>query len=130
MTGILKQLLRQFTGKLFAESKSASLDLIKIKAVAIYLQVVDSVRKSVLGGVMLLLALMFLVIGFVALHIGAFILIDMSIRTIGIVTLCLGAVYFLVPLIVINKLTSEKTWMEISKGSKLLEDALPPRSER
>jgi hypothetical protein len=124
---ILKQLLREFAGKLFAESKSASLDLIRIKTVTVYLKIVDNVRKSVLGGVMLLLALMLLVVGFVALHIGAFILIDMSIRTAGIVTLCLGAVYFLVPFIVILRLTSEKTWMEISKSSKLVNNVLSPR---
>ncbi len=123
-------MLREFVDRLVAESKSASLDLIKIKAVAVYLKIVDSVRKSVLGGVLLLLALMLLVIGFVALHIGAFILIDMSLRTIGIVALCLGAVYFLVPLVVILKLTSEKTWMKISKSSRLVNDVLSPRRGR
>jgi membrane-bound ClpP family serine protease len=124
---ILKQLLRKYASRFVKESKSASLDLVKIKAVGVYLKIVDSVRKSVLCGFMLLLALLLLVIGFVALHIGVFIVFDLSMRTIGIVTLCLGIIYFIIPLIVILKLTSERTWMEMSKGSKLMKDVLSPQ---
>ncbi len=127
MAEFFRQLLRGFAARLFAESRAASLDLMKIKAVAIYLKIVDSVRRSVLFGFMLVLALLVLVVGFVALHIGVFIIFDMSLRTIGIITLCLGVVYFFVPLIVILRLTSERKWMEMSKSSGLVNDVLSTR---
>ena len=109
---------------------SAPVSRLKIKAVSTYLKVVDGVRKGVLGVVALLLVLMLLITGFVAIHVGLFILFEWDLRTVGIVTLCLGAVYFLVPAIAIMVATSEKTWMKVSGGNELVRKVTKPRERR
>ena len=109
---------------------SAPVARLKIKAVSTYLKVVDGVRKGVLGVVALLLVLMLLITGFVAIHVGLFILFDWDLRTVGIVTLCLGGVYFLVPVIAITVMTSEKTWMKMSGGDDLVRKVTKPKERK
>jgi hypothetical protein len=41
--------------------------------------------------------------------------------TIGIISICLGGVYMLVSTILIFSLTSEKTWMRVSKGTEVVQ---------
>ena len=109
---------------------SAPVARLKIKAVSTYLKVVDGARKGVLGVVALLLVLMLLITGFVAIHVGLFILFDWDLRTVGIVTLCLGAVYFLIPAIAIVVLTSERTWMKMSGGDELVRKVTKPKERK
>lgn len=109
---------------------SAPIKRLKIGAVSAYLRLVDGVRKGVLGVVAILLMLMLLIVGFVAVHVGLFIVLDWEIKTIGIVTLCLGGVYFLVPLIVIMVGTSERTWMKISGGNELVRRVTEPKQKQ
>jgi hypothetical protein len=109
---------------------SAPITRLRIKAVSTYLKVVDGVRKGVLGAVALLLVLMLLITGFVAIHVGLFILFDWSLRTVGIVTLCLGGIYFLAPAIAIAVLTSERTWMKMSGGNELVRKVTKPKERK
>ena len=131
MSPFLRRLLfRTIKSAILAGWLRAPVRKLKIKAVATYLRAVDGVRKGVIGVVTLLLTLMLLITGFVAIHVGLFILFDWSLTTVGIVTLCFGAVYFIVPVAAIMYMTSEKTWMKISGGNKLVRKVVEPKEKR
>jgi hypothetical protein len=131
MSPFLRKLLfRLVKSAILAGWLTAPVARLKIKAVSTYLKAVDGVRRGVLGVVALLLVLMLLVTGFVAIHAGLFILFDWSLTTIGIVTLCLGTVYFTLPVILILYLTSERTWMKISGGNELVRKVTQQRDRR
>jgi len=117
---ILKKLLGVLWDSSDFKKISSAFQTVQIKAVRTYIQIVDAVRKSAIGVLLMLVGLFLLAIGFVGIHVGLFLLLDLSIRTVGIVSLCLGGVYFLVPLIMLLKLTSEKTWMRNSKASEMV----------
>jgi len=117
---ILKKLLGVLWDLSDFKKISSAFQTVQIKAVRTYIQIVDAVRKSAIGVLLMLVGLFLLAIGFVGIHVGLFLLLDLSIRTVGIVSLCLGGVYFLVPLIMLLKLTSEKTWMRNSKASEMV----------
>lgn len=123
MLDILKALLKSISGACWTKPRAQAgpLDLLMIKGVTIYLKVVDAARKSALTMVWLAASLMMLIVGFIALHVGVFILAGWSLRTIGIITICLGGLYFVFFGILILSLTCERTWMKISKGSELVE---------
>lgn len=120
MWDILKKLLGVLWDSSDFKKISSAFQTVQIKAVRTYIQIVDAVRKSAIGVLLMLVGLFLLAIGFVGIHVGLFLLLDLSIRTVGIVSLCLGGVYFLVPLIMLLKLTSEKTWMRNSKASEMV----------
>ena len=131
MSLFLSKLLFRFVKRaILAGWLSAPIRRLKIGAVSAYLRLVDGVRKGVLGVVAILLILMLLIVGFVAIHVGLFIVLDWEIKTIGIVTLCLGGVYFLVPLIAIMVGTSERTWMKISGGDELVRKVTEPKRKQ
>ena len=129
MKPFVRKLLQSLVEKLVLQGKDASVEILRIKVTSAYLKVVGGVRKSVLGAVGLFLILIILIVGFVGIHVGLFILLDWDLRTVGIVTLCLGAVYFLVPLGLVLYATSEKTWMKMSRGKELVNKALKPKQK-
>jgi uncharacterized membrane protein len=85
-----------------------------------YLRIVDAVRKSVVAVMALFLVMLLLLVGFVALHVGVFIVSGWDLRTIGIISLVLGGIYSLVAVVIILRITSEENWMKLSHGSELV----------
>jgi len=119
----VKSLIRSVLWESFLKRsfQTGSFDLLLIKGVSVYLKAIDAARKSVLRLILLMAALMMLIVGFVALHVGVFILAGWSLQTVGIITVCLGGAYFLIFGALMLVLTSERTWMKISKGAELVE---------
>jgi hypothetical protein len=128
MSRFLRRLLLQVAkNAILAGWLAAPIARLKIKAVSAYLRVVNGVRKGVIGVIAFFLVLMLLITGFVAIHVGLFILLDWDSRTVGIVTLCLGGAYFIIPVIGILYLTSEKTWMKMSGGNEMVKKVTRPK---
>lgn len=101
--------------------RTRTLDILLIKAASIYLKMVDAARQSMIKLVLIILMMLLLMVGFVAIHVGVFIVTGWSMTTIGIISICLGGVYMLVSTILIFSLTSEKTWMRVSKGTEVVQ---------
>jgi hypothetical protein len=126
----LKTLINLLFGEAFVRLSigTRSLDILLIKAASVYLKMVDAARQSLIKLVLIILMMMLLMVGFVAVHIGVFILTGWTMTTIGIVAISLGVVYMLFSGILIFHLTSEKTWMKVSKGTEIVQKVTKARS--
>jgi len=130
MFDFLANFLKRIGVTIVTEGGQKSLDLVKIKAVTAYLHVVEHMRKSAISIITMFLAGLLMLAGFIGVHFGLFVLLDLDIRTIAIVTLCLSAMYLIIGILLLGKVTSEKTWMELSGGDKLVRNVTaPPRRQ-
>jgi hypothetical protein len=130
MFDFLAKFLKRVGVTLVVEGSQKTLDLLKIKAVAGYLHAVEQMRQSAIGIITLFLAGLLMLAGFVGVHFGLFVLLDLSLETIAIVTLCLSAIYLIIGILLVGKVTSEKTWMELSGGDKLVKKVTEPQQRR
>lgn len=123
MRRILKSLMLTFGVGLLNSYRRLSLDLLKLRAAAVYVRAVQTARRWWIGALLLAGVLLLLAAGFVMLHVGFFLWAPWSPATKGLVLLALGLAYMLLALAVIFKLCSEKAWLEGSQASKLIEAA-------
>jgi hypothetical protein len=110
--------------------KSQALSMLKIRGAVLYLRAVCAARTAFLGGTAVVLAVALSTIGVIAVHVGIFLLLDLDVKTTAIVLVCLGAVYIAVGVVILMRLTSEKTWMRVTRGSDVVNQALSPRKKR
>jgi hypothetical protein len=115
-------MIKDLLMRLFRVYFEGAISLIKIRAVACYVKAVAEVRKIFIEYVLLRCALLLLLAGFVLMHVGLFIALPCSPEWKGVLLLILGAAYFLIALLGVLKMCSEKFWMRISKATELVKE--------
>jgi hypothetical protein len=95
--------------------------LVKIRAASCYVKAVAAARSIFISHIILKCYLLLMLAGFVLMHVGLFIALPCSTQLKGIILLVLGAVYFIISLVYVLKMCSQKFWMEYSKASELVE---------
>jgi hypothetical protein len=100
-----------------------SIALAKIRATAYYVKAIGIAREIFIIDVAFRCALLLMLAGFVTVHAAVFWLLPWSPRCKAIVLLVLGGLYFLIPLLVMLKICSQKFWMKRSGASKLVKEA-------
>lgn len=99
-----------------------AISLVKIRAVTCYVNAVAAIRCVFITTVIFKCALLLMLAGFVLMHVGLFIALPCCPEWKGILLLILGGVYFLIALLYVLKLCSQKFWMEYSKASELVKE--------
>lgn len=119
MRSLLNGLLGGVALWLMRRCKALSTDLLKVRAVILYVQVVKAARRVFMSAVALLLYLMLAGGGFVVLHVGLYKLLPDPVNAVTL--LILGFVYLLVALSAIGAMCSEDTWLKGSRAGELTE---------
>ena len=101
-----------------------SIEFLKIEAAKCYIRSVQMARLAALGLMQMGLTIGLICLGLAAFHIGLFILLPWTIETKAIVCMALGLVYVVIGSIGLTGSMSEKTWMERSGATEVLNDAI------
>ncbi|MDO8302987.1 MAG: hypothetical protein Q7T18_07085 [Sedimentisphaerales bacterium] len=99
-----------------------ALTLVKIRAVSCYVKAIGAARDIFIAHVTLKCFLLLMLAGFVLMHVGLFIALPCCPQFKGILLLILGAAYFLIALVQVLKMCSQKSWMHYSKASDLVKE--------
>ncbi len=109
--------------------RKTSLDWVRLEAAIGYVKGVRAARKLFLGGVAAALGAGLLAGGFVLAHVGLGLLLNAIFpggRVVAWTFIVLGALYVLIPLGVLWRLSSEKTWMQASGAGRIMRQAAKP----
>jgi LytS/YehU family sensor histidine kinase len=112
ITGLLMNLLNWYF--------DATMQLLKIRAVTAYVKAVAAARLVFIGLIALKCLLLLMFAGFILAHIGLFLYLPCRMEHKALGLFILGLVYFLVPLVIILIMCSQKRWMKYSKASELV----------
>lgn len=123
---LLKGLLAGLAVKVLDNYRQLSLQLLKIEAAKAYLRGVHLARLSVLGLIQMGLLLGFIGLGVLLVHVGIFILLPWTVEAKALLAVCLGVAYTVLGGLTLRAAFDEKTWMDRSGATKLLENAIGP----
>lgn len=99
-----------------------AISLLKIRAVSYYVKAVGAARGVFIAHIVLKCFLLLMLAGFVLMHVGLFIALPCCSEWKGILLLIMGAAYFLIALLVVLKMCSQKYWMKFSKADDLVKE--------
>ena len=119
----LKSLAMAYLNQLLLDAVSTAVKVAEIKAVSFYVKAVDGVRRVLVSFLLGLAAIMLFLTAFIGLHVGIFVLSGWSLRTIGVIVLCLSAVYVIAGTAIMTRAVSQKTWMRLSHADELVRRA-------
>lgn len=120
---LFKEVLSAIAIKLLENYRHLSIQLLKIEATKSYLHGVKMARSATIGLMWMGLVIAFISLGVVLLHAGLFILLPLTLKTKAILGIVLGFFYVVIGCAVLRAAMSEKTWMEKSGATEMLEDA-------
>jgi hypothetical protein len=103
-------------------------DLLKIEAAIAYLKVLQGTRRFVMVVMLLFFFVVVLGCGFLLIPIALLLFMPWAPETKAIVSICIGAAYVVIPIIVISMLLSEKRWVKWSGVGKLIRQVNRPKS--
>jgi hypothetical protein len=115
---MIKDLLMRLCKVYFEDAIS----LVKIRAVSYYVKTVGTVRTLYISHILLYCMLLLMLAGFVLMHVGLFMALPWSPECKGVILLVLGAVYFLIAIIGVQRTCAEKNWMKFSKADELVRE--------
>lgn len=115
---MIKDLLMRLCKMYFDDA----LSLVKIRAASYYVKAVSAVRCAFIAHITLKCFQLLMLAGFLLMHVGLFIALPCGPAWKGILLLILGSVYFLIALLVMLKMCSQKYWMNFSKASDLVKE--------
>lgn len=91
-------------------------DLVKDEVMPYYRRTVEGLRQVFNTWVFAVAFLMLMLSGFLAIHVGLYILAPWSESTKGLVLLILGLIYFFVPIGILSLLLSKRVWVRLFKA--------------
>lgn len=106
-----------------AEYRLRSMQLLKIEATRAYVQGVQMARLSAFGLMRLGLLLGMIGLGVVLVHASVFVLLPWDLKAKAWIGLALGVAYTVIGGVALRATMDERTWMEKSGASKMLDDA-------
>ncbi len=113
---VLKFFLVMIFPKIFCDLKERGLNRVRLRAVKLYVQSVDVLRRLVLGLIAVFICLALMASGCVLLPIGVVILLykhTQNVVVAGTVLASVGVGFLLVAMIVIVVLTSQRHWIRL-----------------
>jgi len=125
MKGFLFGLVR----RLFGAEIDSVVSLSKIEAAIVYLNVLKGARRLAIVLCLLVFFVVALACGMLLIPIALCLFMPWSPEVRTIVAASFGAVYLIVPLIVVMALFSQKRWMRVSGAGKLVKAALKTEQE-
>lgn len=99
-------------------------ELLKIKAVLCYINGIKTVRRIFLMWCFLVFCLVLLAVGLGLMPLALCLFMPWSPQTKAIVTISFGAVYVIVPLIIVLTVFSQKRWIKVSGANDLMSNVL------
>jgi hypothetical protein len=100
-----------------------SIQLLKIEATKCYLHGVRMARLSAIGLMWMGLVIGLVCVGLLLLHAGLFILLPWTMATKALLGMALGAGYVAIGGGVLHAAMDEKTWLDKSGATEMLQDA-------
>lgn len=122
---LLNNLLAAGAFWLVGRYRRISLDVLKIKAAAVYIRAIQGTRRGVLAAAAAWLGIFFFALGLLLLHAGLFMWVYLwsgSLRTVALAIVILGAVYALVVLVALCHFLSEENWLKMFGADKMVDD--------
>jgi hypothetical protein len=126
---LLKGLLAGLAVKLLDNYRALSLQLLKIEATKSYLRGVQMARLSAIGVLGMGCMIGLICMGGLILHAALFILLPWSLEAKAVLGLVLGLVYVVIGGVVLRVAMDEKTWMDKSGATKMLQEATSPSKQ-
>ena len=120
---LFKGLLAGMAVKLLDNYRRLAIQLLKIAAAKCYLRGVQTARLAASGLMRMGLMIGLICVGALLFHAGLFVLLPWSDETKAILGMVLGLAYVVIGVVALRAAMSEKTWMEKSGASRMLEDA-------
>ena len=117
----LGDLLCEIGTTLFQDYQSKAVDLAKIEAAALYIRGIKMLREHFVAVVTLIFSLILLAFAVILVPFVLVFCMDWTAKTKVIVVCVLSVFYIGIPLLLIRRFISEKTWMRMSKSDELLE---------
>ena len=125
---MLKHLIKGFLAgiaiKLLENYRRLSIQMLKIEAAKSYLHGVQMARWSALGLLRMGLMIGFICVGLLLFHVGLFVLLPWSVEAKAVLAMFLGLAYAAIGWFALHVAMDEKTWMEKSGATEMLEEAI------
>ena len=121
---LFKGILSAIAIKLLENYRHLSVQLLKIESAKSYLHCVQMARLLASGSMWRGLFIALIGMGALLFHAGLFILLPWSLESKAVLCLFLGAVYVVIGTVLLRSALDEKTWMEKSGASDMLEEAI------
>jgi hypothetical protein len=126
---LIKGLLAGVAIKLLDNYRHLSLQLLKIEAAKACLRGVQMARLSALGLLRMGLMIGLICVGVLLCHVGLFILLPLSVEAKAVLGLILGITYVIIGAVALHTSMDEKTWLEKSGATEMLEEAISPSKQ-
>jgi formate hydrogenlyase subunit 4 len=130
MMNYIKGITASMTSGILSILQGTIIRSLKIEALKLYVKAVGVARNFniiVMASIALLLLAM---VSFVMIHVGIMILLPYSLEVKGWIILILGIVYGLISYTFIGNICSEKTWLDISKASDMINDVVKTEGDK
>jgi len=130
MITYIKGIVASMTYGMLAILQGTIIRSLKIEALKLYVRAVGVARNFniiVMASIALLLLAM---VSFVMIHVGILIILPYSLEVKGWIILILGIIYGLISYTFIGNICSEKTWLDISKASDMINDVVKNKGDK
>jgi hypothetical protein len=121
---LTKGLLAGIAIKLLDNCRHLSIQMLKIEAAQCYLHGVQMARLSAIGLMRIGLVIAFIGVGLLLFHAGLFLLLPWTVEVKAVLGMSLGFAYVAIGCVVLHAVMNEKTWMEKSGATEMLEEAI------
>jgi uncharacterized SAM-binding protein YcdF (DUF218 family) len=118
------EMISSYLKKLVKSYLDSALELFKVEAVICYLNGINAARQVTMRLFFRLFCLVLMAVGLGLIPLGLCLFMPWAPQTKAIVVLAFGAVYIVVPLILILTGFSQKRWMKTSGAKDLVENVL------
>ena len=120
---LFKGMLSTIAIKLLDDYRHLSIQLLKVEAAKSYLHGVQRARLSVIGLMRMGLFIALICFGVLLFHAGLFILLPWTVEAKAVLGMFLGLAYVVIGVVALRAAMDEKTWMEKSGATEMLEEA-------
>lgn len=119
---LLKGILSAFAVKLLDNYRQLSVRLLKIEVAKSYLHGVRMARLSAMGLMGMGLVIGLICVGVVLFHVGLFVLLPWTVKAKAVLGMCIGLVYVVLGGVALRAAMDEKTWMDKSGATEMMDD--------
>ena len=122
---LTRGLLAGIAVRLLDNCRHLSIQVLKIEAAQCYLHGIQMARLSAIGLMQMGLVVVLIGVGVLLFHAGLFILLPWTAETKAVLSVFLGLAYMAIGCVALHVAMDEKTWMEKSGATEMLEEAIP-----
>ncbi|MCG3176794.1 MAG: hypothetical protein MOGMAGMI_01758 [Candidatus Omnitrophica bacterium] len=120
----LRRVVYDATVGLVRDYQTKILELVKIEAATLYVNLLQALRRQVILLVTVLLCLLMIAIGVFALPLAVIYFLPLTPLVKAALVLVFGALYITVPLLALRSMLSEKRWMQSTGTEDLISRVL------